>query len=71
MNADTKLDATLRGETGVALQHAVLNFDGAAHGVDHAPELNQAAVAGALDHASSMKGDGGIDEVAAERTQPG
>ena len=46
---------------------AVLDFDGAAHRVDHAAELDDAAVAGALDDASVMDGDGGIDQIAAER----
>src|SRR5208337_1528808 len=32
MNADAKLDAALGRQTGVALDHAALNLDGAAHG---------------------------------------
>ena len=55
---------------GVALDHGVLHFDGAAHGVDDAAEFDKRAVAGALDHAAIMHGDGGIDEVAAQRPQP-
>ena len=55
---------------GVALDQAVLHFDGAAHRVDHAAELDQAAVAGALDDAAVMHGDGGIDQVAAQPPQP-
>jgi hypothetical protein len=34
---------------------------GATHGVDHAAELDEAAVAGALDDAPVMQGDGRID----------
>ena len=41
MDADPELDAPLRREAGVALDHAVLHLDGAAHGVDHAAELDQ------------------------------
>ena len=57
-------------QAGVALDHAVLHFDCAAHGVDHAAELDEAAVAGALDDAAVMRGDGGVDQVAAEAPQP-
>ena len=46
---------------------AVLHFDRAAHRVDHAAELDEAAVAGALDDAPVMRGDGGIDQIAAQR----
>jgi hypothetical protein len=54
----------------VALDHAVLDFDGAAHGVDDAAELDERAVAGALDDAALVNGDGRIDEVAAQSPQP-
>jgi hypothetical protein len=66
MNADAKLDATFRRQSGVALDHAALHLEGAAHGVDHAAELDDRAVAGAIDDAAMMGGDGGVDEVAAE-----
>ena len=42
MNADPELDAAIRRQAGVALDHAVLDLDGAAHGVDDATELNDA-----------------------------
>ena len=70
MNADAELDAALGRHAGVALDHAVLHFDRAAHRVDHAAELDEAAVAGALDDAPVMRGDGGIDEIAAQPPQP-
>ena len=41
MNADAELDAALGRHAGVALDHAVLHLDGAAHGVDHAAELDR------------------------------
>jgi len=40
MNADTEFDALLRRNSGVALDHGGLDFDCAAHGVDHAAELD-------------------------------
>ena len=43
---------------GVALDHGVLHFDRATHGVDDAAELDERAVAGALDDAPVMRGDG-------------
>jgi hypothetical protein len=54
---------------GVALDHAVLNFDRAAHRVDHAAELDETSVAGALHDAPMMGGDGRVDEVAAQAPQ--
>ena len=70
MDADAELDAALGRKAGVALDHAVLYLDGAAHSVDNAAELNETSVAGALHHAPVMHGDGGIDQIAAERPQP-
>ena len=55
---------------GVALDHAVLHLDRAAHGVDDAAKLDEAAVAGALDDAPAMRGDRGIDQIAAQHPQP-
>ena len=66
MNADAELDAALGRQAGVALDQAVLHFDRAAHRVDHAAKLDEAAVAGALDDPPVMRGDGGVDQVAAE-----
>ena len=70
MNADAELDAPLRRKTGVALDEPVLHLDGAAHGVDDAAELDEAAVAGALDDAPMMRVDGGVDQIAAQPPQP-
>ena len=69
MNADAELDATVLGHAGVALDHGVLKFDGAAHRVDHAAELDDGAVAGALDDAAVVNGDGRIDQIAAQRPE--
>jgi hypothetical protein len=70
VNADAEFDPPLLRQAGVSLGHAVLNFDGAAHGLDHAPEFDQSAVAGALDDTPAMRGDGRIDQVATQRPQP-
>ena len=70
MDADAKLDALVRGDPGVALDEAVLHLDRAADRVDHAAKLDETAVAGALDDAPMMRGDGGIDQIAAQAPKP-
>jgi hypothetical protein len=40
------------------------------HRVDHAAEFDEAAVAGALDDAPVVRGDGGIDQIAAQPPEP-
>ena len=66
MNADPELDATLRRQPGIALGHAALHLDCAAHGVDDAAEFNNRAVASPLNGAAVVSGDGRINEIAAE-----
>jgi hypothetical protein len=70
MNANLEFDAALGRQAGVAFDEAVLHLDRAAHRVDHAAELDKAAVAGALDDAPVMRGDGRIDQIAAQPPQP-
>ena len=65
MDAYAELDAALRRQTRVLLDHAGLNFDGAADRVDHAAGLDDAAVPRAPDDATVMRGDGRVDQVAA------
>jgi hypothetical protein len=43
----------------------------AAHGVDHAAELDDRAIAGALDDVAVMDRDDGVDQVAVERPETG
>jgi hypothetical protein len=69
VNADAELDAALGRKAGIAFNEAGLHLDGAAHGVDHAAELDQSAVAGPLDGAPVMRGDSGVDEIAAKPAQ--
>ena len=65
-----KFDALVGRDPSVALDHRPLDFNGAVHRVDDAAELDDAAVAGALDDAAMVHGDGRIDQVASERPQP-
>jgi hypothetical protein len=71
MDAYTELDATLGGQSGIALDHRRLHLDSAAHSIDNAPELDERAVSRPLDDTSAVHGDGRIDEIAAERPEPG
>ena len=64
MDADPEDDAAVLGHAGVAFDHGVLNFDREANRVDDAAELDDRAVAGALDHAPVMHRDGRVDQVA-------
>ena len=66
VDADAELDASLGRQACVALDHAGLHLDRAAHRVDHAAKLDDDAVARALDDAPAMGGDGGVDQVAAK-----
>ena len=63
-----ELDATLGRKPGVALDHPVLHLDGAAHGVNHAAELDEDSVPRPLHYAPVMQGDGRVDQIAAQRT---
>ena len=70
MDAETKFDALLRWQPGIAPNHALLDFDGAAHGVDDATELDERAIASQLNGAAMMQGDGRVGEVAAQSPEP-
>jgi hypothetical protein len=70
VNADAKVDALLGRDASVALDHGGLDFDRAAHRVDHAAELDDDPVAGALDDAPVMGSDGGFDQIAAQTPEP-
>jgi hypothetical protein len=65
VDADAQFDAALRRGVGVARGYRGLDVEGAADSVHHAAEFNQRAVAGALDDAFAVGGDGGIDHLAA------
>ena len=70
MDTDAEFDEALRRKASVALNHPVQHLDGAAHGVDHAAELNDGTIAGALDHPPIVDGDYRVDQVATKRSQP-
>jgi hypothetical protein len=59
-----------RNRRPVALDHGALDFDRAAHRIDHATELDDQAVAGALDEAAVVDGDGGVNQIAAQQPKP-
>ncbi len=69
VNADAEFDALFGRDPCVALDHGVLHFESAAHRVDDAAKLDNAAVAGALDDTAMMHGDCGIDQIAAQCAQ--
>ena len=69
MNADAVLDALVRRDAGIALNHTVLNLDRAAQRIDHAAELDDQPIAGALDHPAVVGGDRRVGEVAAQSAQ--
>jgi hypothetical protein len=70
MNAEAKLDALIRREAGVAIDHRALNFDCASCGVDHAAELDDGPIARAIDEPSVVERDRRVDEVAAQGAEP-
>src|ERR1700722_1400947 len=70
MNTDAEVYALVRRDARVALDHGALDFDRAAHRIDHATELDDQAVAGALDEAAVVDGDGGVNQIAAQQPKP-
>ena len=70
MDADPKFDALVGRDLSVALDHRSLDFNGAFHRVDDTPELDNRAIAGALDDPSVVHGDDRVDQVAAQRPEP-
>ena len=64
VDADAEFDARLVGRAAVAVGHAGLDGDGAAHRLDGAGEIDQQAVAGALDDAAAVGGDMRLDQLA-------
>ena len=66
MNADAELNAALFRDAGVALDHAGLHLDRASHSVDDTAEFDNRSVAGTFDDTPAMRGDGGVDQIAAQ-----
>ncbi len=70
VDADPELDTPLRRQASIALDHAVLDLDGATNRVNDASELDEDAIACPLNDAAVMQSDSGINQIAAKRTQP-
>ena len=71
MDADPEVDPPVFTELGIALGHALLHLDGAAHRIHHARKLDQNAVASRLDDAAPIACDGGIDQLGTQRAEAG
>ena len=71
VHADAELDRLIGGTPALRSVIAALHLDGAVQRIDHAGELDQHAVAGGLDDAAAVLGDLRVDELAAQRLQPG
>jgi hypothetical protein len=69
IDPDAEIDAAILAQAGVALGHAALNFDGAAHRVDDAGELDEQPVARGLDDAPLVLGDLAVDQLRAMRLE--
>ena len=69
MDADAEFDPPFRRHADVALDEVLLHLDRTAHGVDDAAEFDDQSVAGALDDAAAMRGDGGIYEIATKPSE--
>ena len=70
MDANAEFDALVLRHRRVTLDHAVLNFNGTARGVDGACELNQDTIAGPLDDAAAMIRDLRFQELAPMSIEP-
>jgi hypothetical protein len=66
-----EFNAAIRRYIGVSLGHSALHFDGAAHRVDDAGELDEQSVAGGLDDPASVLLDLGITQLTSDRLQFG
>src|SRR5206468_653320 len=69
IDADAELDTLAGNEVALAVEHAALDFGGAAHRVDDAGEFRQETVAGGLDDAALVLANLGLDEFAAMGAQ--
>src|ERR1700679_3910547 len=70
MDSDAEIDAAVVRHANIALDEAILHRNGRAHGLDHAAKLGDEPIASALDYPPMMDGDGGIDQLRAQRSQP-
>src|SRR4030095_2287542 len=61
VDADAEGNAPILGYPGGAVGDRLLHFNSTAHGIDDAGELQQQAIAGGLDDATAVAGDGRVD----------
>ena len=61
IDPDAEFDSAVRWHFGVALDHPALNLDCALHGIDHAWEFDQYAVARRLDDSAAIRCDPGVN----------
>ena len=71
IDADAELDTLGLRHAGVAVGHAALDFDSAAHRVDGASEFHQQSIAGGLDDLAAVLPDLWIDQRPPVRLQLG
>lgn len=69
IDTDTKVQSLIRGNAFVALGHAPLDVNCAAHCIDNTREFQQQPVTGRLDDAAVMLRDLGVDELSPVRFQ--
>jgi hypothetical protein len=69
VDADPKSNTLMMRDVNILPSHALLNFNGTSRGIHRARELDQHAVAGGLDDASAMRGDGGINQRLSEHLE--
>src|SRR5204863_3413954 len=69
MNPHAEFDALVGWYVGVALGHAALHLDGAAHRIDDTGELREQTVAGGFDDAAAVLGNLRVAEFAPDRLQ--
>jgi hypothetical protein len=71
VDADAKADALAFIDVGIAVFHALLHHDGAAHRIDDRRELDENAVTRGLDDTALVLGDQRIDELPAMALERG
>jgi hypothetical protein len=71
IDADAEFDAPGGRDARVPFGHAVLHGEGAGDCFDDARKLDQQPVAGGLDHPPLVFGEFRIDQLAAQRLEPG
>jgi hypothetical protein len=62
VDADPEIDSLLRRRACIALGHATLHVDCTAHSIDHAGKLQQKAIPGGLDDATTVLSDLWVDQ---------